>query len=59
MIKKEITRHPKCKGYVEQIYDITEYGCGYETTINCEDCKYLLENNGKGKNPEAKCNQSK
>lgn len=49
------SRHPKCKGYRTQ--DIgwgSEYECGYETTIDCDECKY----GGGKKDPEAKCNQN-
>lgn len=41
-------RHPKCKG------DGIDY-CGYETKIDCDECKYNGENRG-GKDPNAKCN---
>jgi hypothetical protein len=46
-------RHPKCMGYEDSTPNGTEYGCGYETTITCDDCKYGHGN----KNPEAKANQ--
>lgn len=49
------SRHPKCRGYRTQ--DVgwgSEYECGYETTIDCEQCKY----GGGRKDPEAKCNQN-
>ena len=49
------SRHPKCRGYRTQ--DIgwgSEYECGYETTIDCDGCKY----GGGRKDPEAKCNQN-
>lgn len=33
--------------------------CGYDTTINCEDCMYADARGGRrGKNPEALINQS-
>lgn len=33
--------------------------CGYDTTINCEDCIYSHSGRGRGrKNPEALINQS-
>ena len=49
-------RHPKCRGYV--IPDPghgwgDDFGCDYETTIDCDECKY----GGGYKDPEAKCNQ--
>lgn len=46
-------RHPKCKGYMTTDYgNGSEYECGYETTIDCSECKY-----GWGrKNPESICN---
>ena len=47
----EVVRHPKCAGYRDD-YTL-EYDCGYDTILDCEDCKY-----GCGrKDPEAKCNQ--
>ncbi len=35
--------------------DPVEYECGYDTIIDCDECKY----GGGRKNPEAKCNQLK
>jgi hypothetical protein len=52
----ENRRHPKCKSYQCNHYlDPVEYNCEYQTTLDCDECKY----NGRGgtKNPEAKCNQ--
>jgi hypothetical protein len=49
------SRHPKCRGYITR--DIgwgNEYECGYETTIDCNECKY----GGGRKNPEVKRNQN-
>lgn len=43
--------HPKCKGYRDD-YTL-EYDCEYQTTLNCDDCKYGVGR----KDPEAKCNQ--
>ena len=43
------TRHPKCLG--DGVDD-----CGYNTTIDCEDCKFNNAPYGK-KDPTAKCNQ--
>jgi hypothetical protein len=43
------TKHPKCLG--DGIDD-----CGYNTTIECEDCKFNGQATGR-KNPAAKCNQ--
>jgi hypothetical protein len=48
------SRHPKCRGYRTQDIGGSEYECGYETTIDCDECKY----GGGLKNPEAKCNQN-
>ena len=48
------TRHPKCKGFtVPDIGWGAEYDCGYNTIIDCDECKY----GGGRKDPEAKCNQ--
>jgi hypothetical protein len=44
------TKHPKCLG--DGIDD-----CGYNTKIDCDDCKYNNSPFGK-KDPNAKCNQS-
>lgn len=52
----ENKRHPKCKGI--QLSDIgngSDYNCGYNTSITCDECKYC----GGRKNPEAKCNSIK
>jgi hypothetical protein len=49
-------RHPKCLGYIIYTLDGNEYGCDYNTTINCDECKYA--NNGIGKDPAADCNQN-
>lgn len=46
-------RHPKCKGYI--IPDTgwgTDFDCGYNTKIDCNECKY----GGGRKDPNAKCN---
>lgn len=49
-------QHPKCAGYWIGGYDMgREFDCGYDTTIDCEDCKY--GDAGGRKDPEAKCNQ--
>ena len=50
------TKHPKCKGYI--IPDNgsgwgDDYGCGYNTKIDCDECKY----GGGTKDPTAICNQ--
>lgn len=48
--------HRKCKSVKINAYDEPdEWDCGYDTTIDCEDCKY--GGLGGRKNPEAKCNQ--
>lgn len=44
-------KHPKCKGYFDNLSG--EFDCGYNTTIDCEYCKYGIGR----KDPEAKCNQ--
>ena len=49
-------RHPKCLGFfTEDIGWGSEFDCGYDTTLDCEDCKYGIGR----KDPEAKCNQPK
>lgn len=48
-------KHPKCLGTDSRSPSEDDDGfyCGYETLIDCGECKY-----GCGlKNPEAKCNQ--
>jgi hypothetical protein len=50
-VRGRSSRHPKCKGF--KTPDV-EWGSGYETTIDCDECKY----GGGRKNPEAKCNQN-
>ena len=47
------SRHSKCKGFRTQDYG-SEYDCGYDTKIDCDECKY----GGGRKDPEAKCNQN-
>lgn len=43
--------HPKCLGTYD---DMTgEYDCGYQSEVECNDCKYGFGR----KDPEAKCNQ--
>ena len=54
-----MTKHPKCEGYRVETPNGTEYDCGYDTTITCEECRYCAMNNGRGKDPAAKCNQQK
>jgi hypothetical protein len=49
-------RHPKCKGWYKNDWGMingADWGCDYETTIDCDECKY----GGGRKDPEAKCNQ--
>ena len=58
-VSMTMPQHPKCKGYKIETLDGTEYDCGYETTITCEECRYCDGNNGRGKDPAAKCNQQK
>ena len=50
---KPNTKHPLCKGYRDD-YDPYDYSCGYDTDLDCEDCKYGVGR----KDPEAKCNRS-
>lgn len=45
-------RHPRCEGYTVETPNGTEYECGYDTVIECQDCKYC----GGRKDPAAKCN---
>lgn len=56
MIQLPKTKHPKCRGWVNQH---GEGECDYYSNVACDDCRYLSTNLGKGKDPEAKCNQSK
>ena len=52
-------RHEKCAAYqCNHPLDPPEWDCGYNTTIECEDCKYCIGAGGR-KDPEAKCNQQK
>ena len=52
-------RHGKCAAYqCNHPLDPPEWNCGYNTTIDCEDCKYCIGSGGR-KDPEAKCNQQK
>ena len=53
--KEKSKKHPKCLGedYYSGPSETSDFGCGYNTSIDCGECKY-----GAGrKNPEAKCNQ--
>ena len=53
------SRHPKCAGkQCNHPLDPPEFECGYNTTIECEECKYCIGAMGR-KDPEAKCNQQK
>ena len=47
---REKVTHVRCKGYYDYF---GEFDCEYETTLDCDDCKYGLGR----KDPEAKCNQ--
>jgi hypothetical protein len=50
------TRDKGCKGFKTCGPDLTwDYDCGYNTTLDCEECKY---GDGK-KDPAAKRNQIK
>lgn len=51
---EENERHPKCKGFMDYW---GEGHCGYHTSLPCDECKYLPQNRGRGKDPEAKCNE--
>lgn len=55
-VSGSFSRRPKCKGFKTPDYGWgSDYDCGYETTIDCDECKY----GGGRKNPEAKCHQNK
>jgi hypothetical protein len=53
--KRQEKKRAKCKGYAVDNMDGTEYECGYNTTLDCDQCKY----GGGSLNPEAKRNQIK
>jgi hypothetical protein len=53
---KKPERHAKCKGFTDYW---GEPDCGYHSTVVCDECRYLLHNKGRGKDPEAKCNNPK
>ena len=58
-LKGSSSRHPKCAAQqCNHPLDPPEYECSYNTTIECEECKYCIGSMGR-KNPEAKCNQQK
>jgi len=45
------SRHPKCKGWKKYdwgMMDGPEYGCDYDTEIDCDECMY----GGGDKDPE-------
>ena len=58
---KSIPGHSKCLGYQDPY--MLDYDCGYNTKIDCSDCKYNIQLiDGKivrigRKDPNAKCNQ--
>ena len=53
------SRHPKCAAQqCNHPLDPPEFECGYNTIIECEECKYCIGAMGR-KDPEAKCNQQK
>ena len=61
LVSGSSSRHPKCKGWKKYdwgMMDGPEYGCDYNTTIECDECKYCIGSGGR-KDPEAKCNQQK
>jgi hypothetical protein len=47
-------KHPKCKGFKYWTDCGYEFDCGYDSTVDCDECKY----GGGRKDPEAKCNQN-
>jgi hypothetical protein len=50
-------KHSECKGWYKNdwgMVDGPDWGCGYNTIIACDDCKY--NNHGGTLNPEAKRN---
>ena len=51
-------RHPKCGGYSYETDCGTEYDCEYEPELTCEDCMYMSENEGQGKDPTIEVRQS-
>jgi len=54
-------KHPKCKGWYKYewgMMDGPDWGCNYNTIIECDECKYNSNRSGM-KDPEAKCNQIK
>ncbi len=55
------TEKRKCLGYKYWTDYGYEYDCGYEPTVPCDDCCFIVsqETNDKrkGKKPWAKCNQ--
>lgn len=55
VVAAETRRRSKCRA-IRSAQD-SDYSCGYDTTITCDDCKYAA-NPGR-KDPEAKCNQPK
>jgi hypothetical protein len=50
-----VSKNPKCKGYRYWTSWGYEFGCEYESVLDCDECKYGLGR----KDPNAKCNQSK
>jgi hypothetical protein len=52
-----IARHMACAGYQWETPGGLVYGCAYDTTITCDECKY--GNSGGRKNPTSGCNQEK
>lgn len=40
LAKENRPKHPKCKGYDVWSSHGYGHGCGYETTLTCDDCKY-------------------
>lgn len=52
-VKSEMKlKHEKCTGTYDYFGD---FDCGYNTTLDCEQCKYGIGR----KDPEAKCNTIK
>jgi hypothetical protein len=52
VIESNDKRHPKCESRYDSFTG--DYWCGYNTTVECQECKY----GGGRKDPEAKCNRN-
>lgn len=49
-------KHPLCMGSKTTTMDGTEYDCEYGSSVECDKCRFLLVNRGRGKDPRAKIN---